>query len=582
MSNNPLIQIKNLEISFQNESRHNKVIKGIDLTINRGEVVGLVGESGSGKSVTGLAIMGLLPERHTEIKGDIAFFATHPKQELKLLALKEPELRSLRGKTISMIFQEPMSSMNPVYKCGYQVDEVSRLHLGYSKADAREHTLDLFTKVGLPNVERIYNAYPHQISGGQIQRVMIAMALACKPDLIIADEPTTALDVTIQQKILQLLKQVSNEFGVSILFISHDLGVIKQISDRIYIMYKGIICEDGPTQEILTNPQHLYTKSLIACKPPLDRRPDRLPVVSDFVKITETTNGFDFIPVNPAEYTASNSYTETKKSEYKKSDRNLLEIKDLVVRYPTKKNFFGTPVSFLYAVDGVSLNLRKGETVGIVGESGCGKSTLGRAIIGLETPFQGSIELEGKNLSKISNKDWKSVYKRIQIIFQDPYSSLNPRMRIGDAIIEPMLVHNLHGNTAQRKEKMIQLLEQTGLDTDCYNRYPHEFSGGQRQRISIARALALEPEILICDESVSALDVSVQAQILNLLRDLQQSLGLSYLFISHDLSVVNFISHRVFVMNKGKIEESGNAVDIYTNPQSNYTKQLISAIPSWG
>lgn len=575
----PLIKIKNLEIEFHNESRSSRIIKGIDLEINKGEIVGLVGESGSGKSVTGLAMLGLLPQKQALIKGEVNYFNESDNENVNLLTLDEMGLRSIRGRKISMIFQEPMSSMNPVLRCGFQVDEVSRLHLNYSKAEAKAHTLDLFTKVGLPHVERIYHAYPHQISGGQIQRVMIAMALACQPDLIIADEPTTALDVTIQQKILHLLQEVNQQFSVSILFISHDLGVIKQIADNIYVMYKGTICEKGPTEEILTHPQHLYTKSLIACKPPLNSKPVRLPVISDFVTIKENGDHYDFIPVGVSNEKESVQLKHPVVSDSKSA--KLLEVQNLVVRFPVKRNFFGTPTSFLNAVDGISFDIKKGETVGIVGESGCGKSTLGRTIVGLESPEKGSVVLDGQDLATLSSKQWKPFHKRIQIIFQDPYSSLNPRMCIGDAIMEPMIVHGLNHNTKGRNERMLNLLEQAGLDPTTFNRYPHEFSGGQRQRISIARALALEPEILICDESVSALDVSVQAQILNLLQDLQQSMGLTYLFISHDLSVVNFISHRVFVMSKGKIVESGNASDIYSNPQSSYTRQLLEAIPAW-
>jgi len=570
-----LLSIENLTISFKNEDRINKVIKNIDLHLRRGEITGLVGESGSGKSVTGLAIMGLLPARQVQISGSICFSEKDKNKAVELTSLSESGLRQLRGRKIAMIFQEPMSSLNPVLTCGYQVDEVAQTHLGYSRQQAKKHTLELFNKVALPTPERIYDSYPHQISGGQIQRVMIAMALVCSPELIIADEPTTALDVTIQQKILQLLADISKDLGISILFISHDLGVIRQIAERIYVMYKGIICESGLTEEVLSAPKHLYTQSLIACKPPLKSKPSRLPVISDFVHISHQGDTYNFneVPANER-YLINDDVTA-------QLDENLLEIKHLTVLYPTSKNFWGTPTDYLYAVNDVSFSVHRGETVGIVGESGCGKSTLGRTIVGLEQPYSGSMLLEDRDLIQWRSESSKSIHKRIQIIFQDPYSSLNPNMRIGEAIMEPMIVHNLYPGKGSRRQRMEYLLEQTGLERDWANRYPHEFSGGQRQRISIARALALEPDLIICDESVSALDVSVQAQILNLLKDLQARLGLTYIFISHDLSVVNFISHRILVMNKGSIVEQGLADHIYNHPSEEYTQKLISAIPVW-
>ena len=571
----PLLEISDLEISFRNEDRISKVIKNIGLHIQPGEIVGLVGESGSGKSVTGLAIMGLLPVRQAMITGSIRFEGKNETEPLELTHLPEEKLRRIRGSRISMIFQEPMSSLNPVITCGAQVDEVAMVHLGYSRAAAKAHTLDLFARVGLPDPPRIYRSYPHQISGGQIQRVMIAMGLVCNPDLIIADEPTTALDVTIQKRILDLLREISNEFNVAILFISHDLGVIRQLCDRVYVMYKGIIAESGPTTEVLAEPAHLYTRSLIACKPPLRSRPERLPVVADFVHISHQGDEYNFIPAGET------APVEVASIEVDEAAQPILKVDNLVVRYPVKRNFWGVPVEYLYAVNDISFHLQPGETVGIVGESGCGKSTLGRSIAGLEQAYTGKILFRGSDLAAAGTVRGKETRKKIQIIFQDPYSSLNPRMRIGEAITEPMLVHQLHSNARGRRERMKELLAEVGLDPDWSGRYPHEFSGGQRQRISIARALALEPEILICDESVSALDVSVQAQILNLLKDLQANKKLSYLFISHDLSVVNFISHRIVVMNKGKIVEQGTAAKIYHHPSEHYTRQLIEAIPAW-
>lgn len=568
-----LLNISELKLSFNTEGRVNEVLKGIDLTINKGEIVGLVGESGSGKSVTGLTILGLLPKSTAKINGSIQFHQGEKVNEI--VGLDDQGFKGIKGKAISMIFQEPMSSLNPVFTCGYQVDEMTRLHLKYSKSQAKEATLELFKKVGLPDPQRIYESYPHQISGGQIQRVMIAMAISCNPDLLIADEPTTALDVTIQKKILDLLLEIRDEFGISILFISHDLGVIRSITDRVYVMYRGQIVEEGITERLLSDPKHLYTKGLIACKPPLHSKLERLPVVSDFVKIEEKEGQFTF------------GQAEEKKGIIKNErlgqidEQNLLEVKDLVVKYPLKRNFWGKVTSYLNAVDGISFEIKKGESLGVVGESGCGKSTLGRTLVNLEKSASGSAFLGITDLFRQSDAQWKKTAKKIQIIFQDPYSSLNPKMKIGEAIIEPMLVHGLFKNGAERKDRLKQLLDQVGLISSHADRYPHEFSGGQRQRISIARALALEPELLICDESVAALDVSVQSQVLNLLKDLKEELGLSMLFITHDMSVVNFIADRIFVMNKGQIVESGNAQSIITTPANDYTQKLIEAIPVW-
>ena len=571
---NPLLSIRDLRISFETEGRVNSVIKGINLDIGKGEIVGLVGESGSGKSVTGLSLCGLLPENNARITGSIQF--DHFGNAKELVGMTDNAFRQLRGSNISMIFQEPMSSLNPVLTCGFQVDEMTRLHLKYNKEQARNTTLELFDKVGLPDPHRIYRSYPHQISGGQIQRVMIAMAISCHPQLLIADEPTTALDVTIQKKILELLVKIRKDFGISILFISHDLGVIKDITSNINVMYRGRIVEAGSTESVLDNPQHPYTRGLIACKPPLRYKKERLPVVSDFVTIEETSDDYVFKPVVKSE-----DRPIPKKDPVCFDQAPLLEVDNLVVKYPIASNLWGKTTSWLRAVDDMSFSVYRGETLGIVGESGCGKSTLGRTIVHLEKASSGVVFFEGRDLLKQRESDWKSTARQVQIIFQDPYSSLNPKMNIGAAIMEPMMVHNLYNSHKGRREKMLTLLEQVGMLPEHADRYPHEFSGGQRQRISIARALGLNPQLLICDESVAALDVSVQSQVLNLLKDLQAEYGLSMLFITHDMSVVNFIADRILVMHKGKVVEAGSVEEVIRNPKEDYTMRLIESIPQW-
>lgn len=572
---NALLTIKDLNLIFRNEDRINHVLRGVDLDIKQGEIVGLVGESGSGKSVTGLALCGLLPKKSAQLGGSILF--QQGEKETELIGLAEKSYNNIRGRQISMIFQEPMSSLNPVLTCGFQVDEMTRLHLQYNKAQAKSKTLELFHQVGIPNPERIYQSYPHQISGGQIQRVMIAMAISCNPKLLIADEPTTALDVTIQKRILDLLVDIKDKFGISVLFISHDLGVIRGITSRVNVMYRGKIVESGNTDSVLSSPNHLYTKGLIACKPPLTYRLDRLPVISDYVEIDWKENEYQFVPV---EKTKTNTITE-KPINSDKEDDILLQVENLSVKYAVNKSFWGRTTLWLTAVDNVSFDLRKGETLGIVGESGCGKSTLGRTLVELETPASGEALFEGNSIFKRTKSEAKDAARQIQIIFQDPYSSLNPKMKIGDAIIEPMMVHGLYRDKKGRKEKMLSLLDQVGLLPEHANRYPHEFSGGQRQRISIARALGLQPQILICDESVAALDVSVQSQVLNLLKDLQKTLNLSMIFITHDMSVVNYIADRICVMHKGKFVETGTTNQVIHHPVELYTKDLIEAIPKW-
>jgi peptide/nickel transport system ATP-binding protein len=483
-------------------------------------------------------------------------------------------MQHLRGNEIAMIFQEPMTSLNPVFTCGDQVVEAIRLHQKVSFAEARDRTLALFEEVRLPNPRRIFSAYPHQLSGGQKQRVMIAMAIACNPRLLIADEPTTALDVTVQKTILELLQELQAKHGMSLIFISHDLGVIGEICDRVLVMYKGRIVEEGPVQDIFASPHDPYTRGLIACRPPLDRRLHRLPTLSDFLK-------------NPEKLTVEDALrTETISEEaYRQRQAQLaqkppiLEVQNLCVYFPIQKGIFSRTVGYVKAVDNVSFTVYPGETVGLVGESGSGKTTTGRAILRLIEPTSGQVRFQGQDITTLPVKDLRPLRKHMQIIFQDPYSSLNPRLTVGSALTEPMLFHGLARTPKEAQERAIALLEQVGLEADHFYRYPHEFSGGQRQRIAIARALAVEPKFIICDESVSALDVSVQAQVLNLLLDLQEKYGLSYIFISHDLSVVKFMSDRLLVMNQGQVVESGYAEDIYRSPKHEYTQKLIDAIP---
>ena len=495
----------------------------------------------------------------------------------------QKELQKIRGNKIAMIFQEPMTSLNPVLSCGKQVMEALLAHKNISSSAAKEKTIEWFTKVKLPSPITIFNRYPHQLSGGQKQRVMIAMALCCQPALLICDEPTTALDVTVQKTILSLIKELQVQNNMGVIFITHDLGVVAEIADHAVILYKGEIVEQNSVKSIFLNPSHPYTKGLIACRPLNHKKGDRLPVVSDFLdpgindtKVRNTKFGISNSTeqLNTTQVSNTNSQFRIPNSQSK-----ILEVQNLSVHFPNRKSFFGKPLEYIKAVDDVSFVVNKGETLGLVGESGCGKTTLGRTLLRLIEPQSGKIIFNGKDLTAIPSVDLKKVRKEMQIIFQDPYSSLNPRISIGDAIMEPMTVHKMYKNSKQRKEKMVDLLENVNLDSNFINRYPHEFSGGQRQRIVIARALALNPSFLICDESVSALDVSIQAQVLNLLNDLKKKFDYSIIFISHDLSVVRYMSDRILVMYKGKIEESGMSEDIYLNPKSEYTRQLIASVP---
>lgn len=558
---NTLLHIDNLTISARKQGQWTPIVKGSNFTLHENEVLGIVGESGSGKSVTSLALMGLLPKGILQItEGSITFDGRD------VSALSQKELRKLRGGEISMIFQEPMSSLNPSLRCGFQVAEILQEHTKLSDAEIKAKVLELFNKVKLPNPEAIYNRYPHEISGGQKQRVMIAMAIACNPKILIADEPTTALDVTVQKEIVLLLKELQQQTGMSIIFISHDLSLVSEIADRVVVMYRGDIVEQGTASEIFANPQHTYTKALISSRPSLDVRLKRLPTIQDFLNNTVNTT-----EVTPAQR------AENHKKMY--SQPPLLEVINVEKEYVSNAGLFGAKASFK-AVNNVSFKIYEGETLGLVGESGCGKSTLGNAILQLDKATAGKILYRGKDLTKLSDKEIRELRKEIQIIFQDPYSSLNPRLTVGQAIMEPMKVHKLYKTEAERREKAIEILHRTGLGEEHFNRYPHEFSGGQRQRIGIARTIALQPKLIVCDESVSALDISVQAQVLNLLNELKENFGFTYIFISHDLAVVKYMSDQVLVMNKGKIEEMNEADALYAHPEKDYTKKLIAAIPS--
>ncbi len=558
-----MLEINDLCVDFCSEGSWRNVVDHVSYTLMRGRTLGIVGESGSGKSVSSMALMGLLPS-NARVSGTARFHAAEGK-DVDLLRLPEKELRTYRGSRISMVFQEPMTSLNPVRRCGAQVVEMLRLHEDIGNDEARERVIELFKEVLLPRPEKIFDSYPHEISGGQKQRVMIAMALVCHPDIVIADEPTTALDVTVQKTILELLRQLQQRHNIGVIFISHDLGVIAQIADDVAVMYHGRIVEQGPVGQILHHPQHPYTQGLLACRPPLEGRPLHLPTVAEFMQRQEDAPSEPSAP----QPTAASVPTDTP------SAVPLLQVRDLEVAYTLKKSVFGRPLQQLMAVDHVSFDVMQGETLGLVGESGCGKTTLGRTLLHLVDAASGSIGYKGQRLDQLTQRQMRTLRPKMQIIFQDPYSSLNPRITIGDAIMEPLQVYGKKGG----KDRVVELMEQVGLEADWYDRYPHELSGGQRQRVCIARALILDPELVVCDESVSALDVSVQAQVLNLLNDLKRSYGYTYIFISHDLSVVRFLSDRIMVMRQGRIVESGPADELYRNPQQEYTRMLIDAIP---
>ena len=551
-----ILSIQNLSIAFNG----NEVIHNISYHLNPNEILGIVGESGSGKSVSSLAILGLLPKRISKItSGTIVY------KGVDITQATPKTFQNIRGHKIAMIFQEPMSSLNPSMTCGKQVQEILLQHTNLSKQEAKAETLVLFEKVKLPNIKRVFKAYPHEISGGQKQRVMIAMAIACKPDILIADEPTTALDVTVQNDIIRLIKDLQKETKMSVIFITHDLALISEIADRVLVMYKGEIVEQGTIETIFKNPKNDYTKALISSRPSLNERLKVLPTIQDVLD--------------------DNIKTDIITSEERKTSHDilyskppLLEVINVEKRYISKPSWFSKPKTFK-AVNDVSFKLYEGETLGLVGESGCGKSTLGNAILQLDKVTSGTILYNGVDITKLSRLETRKLRKDIQIIFQDPFASLNPRMPVGKAIMEPMRVHQLFSTDATRKTKVIEILQRVGLSKDYFNRYPHEFSGGQRQRIGIARTIALQPKLIVCDESVSALDISVQAQVLNLLNELKADFGFTYIFISHDLAVVKYMADQLLVMNNGKIEELGDADAIYSNPKTEYTKKLIEAIP---
>ena len=577
---NPLLKVNNLRISFCRDGQWQEAVHGVDFEVFEGKTLGIVGESGSGKSVSNLAVMKLLDRRKSKIEADSILL-----EDKDISHYNDDQMSEVRGRQIAMIFQEPMTSLNPVYKCGFQVMEafgfkatespshrVTKGSRSLGDLESKRKVLELFEKVKLPNPEIIFDKYPHELSGGQKQRVMIAMALISNPKVLIADEPTTALDVTVQKEILKLLKELQRENGMGMIFITHDLGVVSEIADDVIVMNKGVIVEKGKTHDILHNPQHPYTKGLIACRPPLDYRLERLPVVKEFLDGKWTDNN------QVKRELLITDDVRQKQHELLYSQEPILKVENLRTWYPLRKGVFGRTYDYIKSVDDVSFDVYPGETLGLVGESGCGKTTLGRSILRLVEPTSGNVIFEGRDITKLNNKELREYRKQAQIVFQDPYSSLNPRICVGDSIAEPMLVHGIEKDAKKRRERVCRLLEEVGLEASHYQRYPHEFSGGQRQRICIARALAVNPKLIICDESVSALDVSVQAQVLNLINRLKKEFHFTYIFISHDLGVVRFMSDRVVVMYNGKIQEMNEADALFNNPQNDYTKKLIAAI----
>lgn len=568
----PILSIRNLKVSFSRDGEWNEAVHGIDLDVFAGRTLGVVGESGSGKSVSSLAVMHLLNERQSRFSA-----ASILLENTEISRFNEKEMAEIRGKRIAMIFQEPMTSLNPVYKCGFQVTEMILQHENVSRKEARERVIALFKQVMLPRPEAIFDSYPHELSGGQKQRVMIAMAIACHPQILIADEPTTALDVTVQLEILKLLRKLQAETGMGMIFITHDLGVVAEIADDVAVMHNGEILERGSVSEILHNPQHPYTQGLLACRPPMDVRLQRLPVVKEFLDGQWKGGKQQII----SELLVTDDERK-KRLEKLYAQEPILKVENLKTWYPLRKGVFGRVYDHVKAVDDVSIEVYEGETLGLVGESGCGKTTLGRSILRLAEPTSGKIIFDGIDVTALKGNDLRDFRKQAQIVFQDPYSSLNPRLSIGEAIAEPMRVHGIETDKKKCRAVVCDLLEQVGLQATHYERYPHELSGGQRQRICIARALAVNPRLVICDESVSALDVSVQAQVLNLLNRLKEERHLTYIFISHDLGVVRYMSDRVVVMYNGKPVEMNDADELFGNPQNAYTKKLIAALPGRG
>ena len=569
MMKQPLLEIKNLKIDFLSDDEWREVVHGINFDVYAGRTLGIVGESGSGKSVSSLSVMHLLNPKVSRIKADGMLL-----EGMDIKDYNEKQMAEVRGKRIAMIFQEPMTSLNPVYRCGHQVSEMIRRHENVAKKDARDRVISLFRQVMLPRPEAIYDSYPHELSGGQKQRVMIAMAIACTPQILIADEPTTALDVTVQKEILKLLRKLQQETGMGMVFITHDLGVVAEIADDVAVMHNGVILETGTVKQVLDHPQHPYTKGLLACRPQMNIRLKKLPIVKEFLD-GQWAGGKEQI-------LSELQITEAERQQHLKtlySSEPILKVEHLQTWYPLKKGIFGHVYDHVKAVDDVSLEVFEGETLGLVGESGCGKTTLGRSILRLQEPTGGKVWFDGVEVTALSKAALRDFRKQAQIVFQDPYSSLNPRIRIGEAIAEPLKVHGIETDRKKCRQIVCDLLEQVGLEAAHYDRYPHEFSGGQRQRICIARALAVNPRLVICDESVSALDVSVQAQVLNLLNRLKAERHLTYIFISHDLSVVRFMSDRVLVMYNGKPVEYNDADELFDHPQNDYTKKLIAALP---
>jgi len=557
-ASDPLVRVRNLKVAFQiDKGTIFEAVKGVSFDISKNSTVALVGESGSGKSVTSLAILGLLPPENSIVDpaSEILYGGNN------LAHLDQNELRKIRGADISMIFQEPMTSLNPVFTVGFQLTEVLRLHMGMTPAKARRRAIELLEEVGIPDPEYRINAFPSQMSGGQQQRVMIAMAIACEPKLLIADEPTTALDVTIQKQILDLIAALQKKRQMSVLFITHDLAVVGEIADYVVVMRNGEIREQGPAKSVFENPRDSYTQALLKCRPQLDRRPMRLPVIDDYMDGR----------------TAGSRDMSERKRGISPGDPIVLEVKNLGKNFYTREGLFGKRT--FEAVKDVSFQLPKGKTLGLVGESGSGKTTVGLTLMRLHEATTGEAIFEGRDILSMSAKEFMPWKRRIQIIFQNPYASLNPRFTIGHILTEPMMIHGIGSSAQQRTELAFELLSKVGLPEVSFYKYPHEFSGGQRQRIAIARCLTMKPDILICDESVSALDVSVQAQVLNLLQDLQDEFGLSYIFISHDLAVVKYIADEIMVMSEGKIVEIANSDDIYRHPREAYTQRLLASIP---